>query len=99
MRRYEERCHSLYQSSSDLRSGGGLQICLINVSALVMGGTKIDITIGPVCDGAIAIAERNALEEVLSSLARRLGLRGESCILEVRLSISCALLTAVEMPG
>ena len=59
----------------------------------------MDVTIGPAWEEAIASAARNALDEVSSSSERRLGLSGEFCMVEVSLSISCALLTAVETPG
>ena len=59
----------------------------------------MEVTIGPAWDEDIAMAVKNALEERSSSSVRRLGLDGGFYMAEVSLSISFALLTAVETPG
>ena len=59
----------------------------------------MDVTIGPAREVAIADAEVKAIAQVWSSEVRIVGSRAGGCSLEIRLSISCALLTAIRTPG
>ena len=91
--------HNLSHSAAALKSGLRLHVCFNKPSALLIGGARMDVTMGPACDVAIATAEVKAMAQVWSSVARILGSSVGGCSFEVRSSISRALLTAIKTPG
>ena len=60
---YGVRCHNFSHSSGALKSGLRLHVCFNKPSALLIGGAKMDVTMGPACYVAIATAEVKAVAQ------------------------------------
>ena len=87
MSKYGVLCHNLFQSASVLKPDSRLYDCFNKPSALWIGGTRIDVTIGPAREVAIADAEVKAIAQVWSREARIVGSGAGGCSLETRSSI------------
>ena len=85
--KYEVRCQSLSQSAFGLHAVSRLYSVLNNFSALMIGGARMDVTIGPAFDVAIAEAEVKAISQVCIRDAREVGSEAGGCSCATRSSI------------
>ena len=85
--KYEVLCQSLSQSAFALQAVSRLYNVLNNFSALIMGGARMDVTIGPAFDVAIAEAEVNAISQVCIRDAKEVGSEAGGCSCATRSSI------------